>query len=140
MKLPERLAKLPYLQPLYGQVAWGVNGVYRGYTGWYDMQPAHLNPGSNSELNQAIVEAAGGLDKLVARAAQAREAKNWQLVVELTDITLSVDASHVPSLELRAAALEQLAAASPNGVERNIYRAGAQDSRQKLAGGIKPGS
>ena len=140
VKLPERLAKLPYLQPLYGQVAWGVNGVYRGYTGWYDMQPAHLNPGSNSELNQAIVEAAGGLDKLVARAAQAREAKNWQLVVELTDITLSVDASHVPSLELRAAALEQLAAASPNGVERNIYRAGAQDSRQKLAGGIKPGS
>ena len=133
VKLPERLAKLPYLQPLYGQVAWGVNGVYRGYTGWYDMQPAHLNPGPSGELNAAIVEAAGGVDKLVQRAAQARDAKNWQLVVELTDITLSVDASHAASHELRAEALEQLAAASPNGVERNIYRTGAQDSRQMLA-------
>jgi alkyl sulfatase BDS1-like metallo-beta-lactamase superfamily hydrolase len=134
VKLPERLAKLSYLQPLYGQVAWGVNGVYRGYTGWYDMRPAHLNPGPRSELNAAIVEAAGGVDKLVARATQARDARNWQLVVELTDITLSVDAEDAASHELRAAALEQLAATSTNGVERNIYRAGAQDSRQKLAG------
>ncbi|MBX9792033.1 MAG: alkyl/aryl-sulfatase [Pirellulales bacterium] len=132
VRLPERLAKLSYLQPLYGQVAWGVNGVYRGYTGWYDMQPAHLNPGPARELAQALVEAAGGVDKIVARASQAREAKNWQLVVELTDVTLVVDENHAASHELRAAALEQLAAASPNGVERNIYRAAAHDSRQKV--------
>ncbi|MGD9647584.1 MAG: alkyl sulfatase dimerization domain-containing protein [Pirellulales bacterium] len=132
VKLPDRLARLPYLQPLYGQVAWGVNGVYRGYTGWYDLQPAHLNPGPTHELHQALVDAAGGVDKLLERAARARDDKNWQLVVELTDVTLSVDADHQESHRLRAEACEQLAAASVNGVERNIYLAAAQDSHQKL--------
>ncbi|HLJ98214.1 MAG TPA: MBL fold metallo-hydrolase, partial [Gemmataceae bacterium] len=45
VRLPEELAKLPYLTPSYGRVEWAVHGIYRQYTGWYDFDPAHLNPG-----------------------------------------------------------------------------------------------
>jgi alkyl sulfatase BDS1-like metallo-beta-lactamase superfamily hydrolase len=91
----------------------------------------HLVPSHGEPLH--------GADKIVARASQAREAKNWQLIVELTDVTLSVDEDHAASHALRAEALEQLADASVNGVERNLYRAAAQDSHQKLKTATKPG-
>ena len=59
VQLPDELAKLPYLRPEYGRVDWAINGIYRQYAGWYDMNPAHLNPDSTAKVNAALIEAAG---------------------------------------------------------------------------------
>ncbi|MBL9124960.1 MAG: alkyl/aryl-sulfatase, partial [Planctomycetaceae bacterium] len=123
VKLPDELAKLPYLQPEYGRVDWAVNGIYRQYAGWYDMNPAHLNPGSTAKTRRAVLEAAGGVGPLVARANQALAQEEWQLVLELTDIVLAApEDEHAPAHTLRARALEKLAERATNGVERNVYR------------------
>lgn len=127
VKLPDELAKLPYLQPEYGRVDWGVNGIYRQYAGWYDMNPAHLNPESNAKLHQALLEAAGGAGPLIDRAQRALADEQWQLVLDLTDVILDApEPEHAPAHTLRAEALEKLAQQASNGVERNVYRVGAR--------------
>jgi alkyl sulfatase BDS1-like metallo-beta-lactamase superfamily hydrolase len=127
VKLPEELAKLPYLQPEYGRVDWAVNGIYRQYAGWYDMNPAHLNPGSVAKVHQALLEAAGGAGPLIERAKRAEAEQQWQLVLDLTDVILAApETEHAPAHQLRATSLEKLAQAAKNGVERNVYRVGAR--------------
>lgn len=130
VKLPEQLASLPYLAERYGRVSWSVNGIYRQYTGWYDMIPADLNPGSPRERNVAIVEAAGGAEPLFHAAERAQEAGKNELALELLTIVLDADPSHRPSHLLAASVLEKLAAASINTVQRNVYLVSAQEHRR----------
>lgn len=125
VKLPDELASLPYLAPIYGRVPWGVNGVYRQYTGWYDMNPANLNPGPVVERCRALVEAAGGAAAILRRAQAALDGDQPQLALELTDVALTAGERGSEAHQLSAKALHALADAAENGVERNIYRAAA---------------
>jgi alkyl sulfatase BDS1-like metallo-beta-lactamase superfamily hydrolase len=127
VSLPENLAALPYLAQTYGQVAWSVNGVYRQYTGWYDLEPANLNPGPRGDLHAAIVAAAGGTDPIYDRALMAFENQQPQLALELVKIALDVEPSSQKSHELAAKALRKLAAGSTNTVQKNIYLQSAQE-------------
>jgi alkyl sulfatase BDS1-like metallo-beta-lactamase superfamily hydrolase len=133
IKLPRELADKPYLQPLYGRIEWAINGAYRNYTGWYDFNPTHLNPGPEQEFKRALVEVAGGPDPIVSKAEQALGENNYQLVLELTDVALTADPKHVRAHAARATALEKMAAAATSGVEKNIYRAAAKTHREKAA-------
>jgi len=131
--LPDELAKLPYLAPLYGRVEWGVSGIYKQYTGWYDFNPAHLNPGSSAALHRAIVEASGGTAVLLKRTQQAMRDNQPQLVLDLTDVILDAEPTNTEAHTIRAEALEKLAAAAINGVERNVYLVAAQQHRKLAA-------
>lgn len=126
VKLPPELAAEPYLTPLYGRVDWAVNGIYRQYTGWYDLNPTHLNPGPRNDTAQALLEAAGGAAPLLARAEKAAGADQHQLVLELTDVVLSAEPKQAEAHRLRAMSLRALAAKSINGVEKNVYLMAAQ--------------
>jgi glyoxylase-like metal-dependent hydrolase (beta-lactamase superfamily II)/SAM-dependent methyltransferase len=122
VKLPNDLARLPYLQEHYGKVEWSVNGIFRQYTGWYSFNPTDLNPGPRLALCRAVFESTGGPEPLVKRARRAlREGEN-QLVLELTDVVLAARPQHLAARAIRRKALQRLGAASENGVEQNIYR------------------
>ncbi len=127
LRLPPELASLPYLQPLYGRVEWGASGIYRQYTGWYDMQPGHLNPGPVADRSAALLEVAGGTDPVLARAQRALEEGHAQLALELAEVILAALPDHRPTHALAAQALEQLAALATNPVEVNVYRGAAQE-------------
>jgi len=127
VRLPDDLAKLPYLQPGYGTVPWSVNGIYKEYTGWYDFNPADLNPGSRSALSKALIDAAGGSAGILKRAAGERDP---QLVLELADVVLAAEPANREAHALRGAALEKLGQASTNTVERNVYLVAAQEEKK----------
>lgn len=131
IRLPEEMARLAYLAPVYGRIEWAINGIYRQYTGWYDFNPSHLNPGSASAIHRALVEASGGTSSLIKRAEQALVDNQPQLVLELTDIVLDVEPTNTQAHRARAEALEKLAAAAVNGVERNVYRVAAHEHRRR---------
>jgi alkyl sulfatase BDS1-like metallo-beta-lactamase superfamily hydrolase len=131
VRLPEDLAPLPYLQPVYGTVAWAVNGVFRQYTGWYDFDPAHLNGGDPVPLERALAEAAGGSAAIVKRASQAAADGQLQLALELAEVAIGADDNAVAH-GLRADVLERMAAQSDNGVARNIYREAAAEGQARL--------
>jgi alkyl sulfatase BDS1-like metallo-beta-lactamase superfamily hydrolase len=126
VRLPEELAKLPYLAPIYGNVEWAVNGIYRQYTGWYDLDPAHLNPGRAEAFARALLEAAGGADGVLHRAEKALEDSQPQLALELAGVILDADPSNRAAHAVCAKALQRLDEAAENTIERNIYRAAAQ--------------
>jgi len=130
VRLPAELAKLPYLQPVYGKVEWAVNGIYRQYTGWYDLNPTSLNPGSKKPFYQALLSASGGSAPLLVEVRNAIHLEQWQLVLQLTDAILEVEPDNLDAQEMRWQALAKLADATNNGVEINIYRGAAQQHGQ----------
>lgn len=135
VKLPDELAKLPYLQPIYGTVEWGVNGVVRNYTGWYDMNPTNLNSNGTEERSRLLVEAAGGPQALMPKVAAAAEQGRHQLVLDLTDVILEAAPEFAPAHEARAAALMKLAERAENPVTVNVYRGAAQRHREAAGKG-----
>jgi alkyl sulfatase BDS1-like metallo-beta-lactamase superfamily hydrolase len=123
--LPEDLAKLPYLAPVYGRLEWAINGIYRQYTGWYDFDPAHLNPGRAEAFARALLEAAGGAETVLGRAEKALADGQPQLALDLTRVILDAEPKHKAAHTISAKALQQLGDATENAIERNIYHAGA---------------
>jgi alkyl sulfatase BDS1-like metallo-beta-lactamase superfamily hydrolase len=130
VRLPENLARLQYLTERYGTVRWAAKGIYRQYTGWYDFNPAHLNPGPRRARSAALLEAAGWPAPFVASARRALDAGDNQTVLELTEIVLDVRPRHQRALALRLAALTRLANTGSNALERNMYRAAAKSLSQ----------
>jgi alkyl sulfatase BDS1-like metallo-beta-lactamase superfamily hydrolase len=135
VRLPENLARLPYLRERYGKVSWAVRGLFRQYTGWYSFNPTDLNPRPEPLRHRTLLRVCGGAAPLIQRARRAWDEKDYQLVLELTDIVLSVQASNPPAARLRLRALGNLAAQSTNNVERNLYRNAAKQARAALRSG-----
>ena len=131
VKLPEELSRLPYLQQGYGKVEWAVNGIFRQYTGWYDLNPTNLRPAPRAMRDRALLEACGGPETLVRRAHQALRKGQNQLVLELTDIVLSARPQNRAAQEIRVKALNRLGTLAKNGVEQNIYRTAAVSLRTR---------
>lgn len=129
VRLPRTLARLPYLHEKYGKVNWAVRGLFRQYTGWYSFNPTDLNPRPALECHRTLLEVCGGPDPLMRRAQKALDNKNFQLALELTEIAQGAETDQSAATQLRIAALESLAAASTNNVERNAYRNAARDAR-----------
>jgi alkyl sulfatase BDS1-like metallo-beta-lactamase superfamily hydrolase len=135
VKLPDDLAKLPYLAPVYGTVEWAVNGIYRQHTGWYDFNPVRLNPERSAAFHRALLDASGGPEALIKQANQSLQKGQYQVAVELMDVILSVDPKHATAHRICAEAFQKLGDTSQNTVEVNIYRAAALEHR-RLAGAI----
>ena len=76
VRLPVRWRKLSYLQPRYGRVEWAVSGIYRQYTGWYDLNPAHLDPPAPRALARVVLDNGGSSRCLTAHAWQSRTEKS----------------------------------------------------------------
>lgn len=131
VRLPKNLALLPYLRERYGKVAWSVNGIFRQHTGWYNFDPAELNPAPQANLRRALVSAMGPSPLVKEARKQLREGQN-ELALELTDIVLSVRPNNLGAQTIRLRALRRLAAVSQNGVEQNIYRSAVKHAQSAM--------
>jgi glyoxylase-like metal-dependent hydrolase (beta-lactamase superfamily II)/ubiquinone/menaquinone biosynthesis C-methylase UbiE len=125
VQLPESLSRLPYLQERYGSVDWSITGIYRHYTGWYDMNPVQLHPGPRPMLHRAVLDSCGSPNRLVQHARRALNDEEPQLALELTEIVLDVHPRHRAAIDVQRAALRRLAALSSNKVAKRIYAAAA---------------
>ena len=86
VKLPERFK----IEESYGGVAWSVRGIYHGYAGWFDGQPATLLSESPDVKIRELVELAGGVDEVVARAEALEEEGDLVLSLNMADAALAV--------------------------------------------------
>ena len=124
--LPNELANLPYLQPIYGRFEWAINGIYKKYVGWYDLNPSHLNRLPSSIVHRALIDASGGTSSLLKKSQEALQDNHLQIVLELTNIILDAEPNNVDAKAVRVKALEKLAVQTDNAVELNIYLDSAQ--------------
>ncbi len=121
VKLPANLASHPYLQELYGTVAWSVRGTYAGYIGWFNGDPVQLAPITHTERAQKIIELAGGVGAITEAARQAMEKGDAKWALELASHVFILNPDHAKAREVRLNALKALAAEQTSAIGRNYY-------------------
>ncbi len=133
IKLPERLAKLPYLQEVYGRVSWSVRGIYHGYKGWYDGRGTGLFPLPPAHLASEVVNISGGADRFLARAIELQQRGEHQLTAELCDLVLAANPDDKLAHRVKAASMEYMAYGRENLNCFGFYRS-AYSIHMKAAG------
>jgi alkyl sulfatase BDS1-like metallo-beta-lactamase superfamily hydrolase len=137
LALPESLTKTWNVRGYYGTVSHNVKAIHQRYLGWYDANPAHLNPLPPVERGKKYVEYMGGAAMVIQRAREDFDRGEYRFVAEAMSHVVFADPSNTQARSLGADALEQLGYAAESATWRNAYLVGAQELRQGLpaAGG-----
>jgi alkyl sulfatase BDS1-like metallo-beta-lactamase superfamily hydrolase len=127
--LPPSLARTWSCRGYYGTVSHNVRAVYQRYLGFFDGNPAHLDPLPPEDAARRYVQLAGGMEPLLAHARAAFEQGEYRWVAEVCSHAVFADPECLPARELHAEALEQLGYQSESAVWRNLYLVGAHELR-----------
>jgi alkyl sulfatase BDS1-like metallo-beta-lactamase superfamily hydrolase len=134
LRLPEELEKEWYNRGYYGSLNHDVKAVYQKYLGWFDGNPANLNPLPPIEESMKFVEFMGGSKVVLAKARKAYKKGDYRWVAEVVNHVVFADPTNREARELQADTLEQLGYQAESGPWRNFYLTGAQELRN----GVKP--
>jgi len=129
LTLPASLGDEYFNRGYYGTVSHNAKAVYQRYLGWFDANPAHLNPHPPVEAATRYVEFMGGAEALLRQAAVSFEAGDYRWVAEVVNHLVFADPTNEPARLLQADALEQLGYQAESGPWRNFYLSGAQELR-----------
>lgn len=116
----------------YGTIAWTVRGIYEGYLGWFDGNPATMYAVPPAAVYPDLVELAGGADAVVTLARGYLAADDAIRALHAADIALQADPDHRPALEVRLAALELQLRSSANSNETGWLQYGIRETRARL--------
>jgi linear primary-alkylsulfatase len=133
LALPESLARTWHVRGYYGTVSHNAKAIYQRYLGWYDANPANLNPLPPVERGKKYVEYMGGADTAIARAREDFAKGEYRFVAEAISHVVFADPANVEARRLGADALEQLGYAAESATWRNAYLLGALELRQGAA-------
>ncbi len=114
----------------YGTVSHNLRSVYNRYLGWYDGNPANLDPLPPVEAGSKYVEFMGGAEAVLAKARECFDRGEYRWVAQVVNHVVFADPSNSEARMLQADALEQLGYQSESATWRNAYLMGAQDLRQ----------
>ena len=120
---PRHLVDRPFLQPVYDEPEFIVRNIWRLYGGWWDGNPATLQPAHERRVASELCDLAGG----AARLAERAEA----LVAEGTDEARRL-AGHLIEMAWMAAPEDSAIALS----RQRIFRARADAATSTMARGI----
>ena len=134
LELPECFASQSHTRGYYGTISHNSKAVYQRYIGWYDGNPANLNPHTPEQSGARYVEAMGGADEVVAKARTAFDDGDYRWVVELLNHVVFADPEHEEARLLQADAFEQLGYQAESGPWRDSYLMGALELRTGMKG------
>jgi alkyl sulfatase BDS1-like metallo-beta-lactamase superfamily hydrolase len=120
------------LNEVFGKVSWSVRGIYDGYAGWYDMNPATMYELPPSSIYPDLVKLAGA-DAVVRLAVEKVTAGKPVEALHLTDVVLASDPKNNGALNARIKALEILRDRSENFVETGWLEYGIDKAKGQLA-------
>jgi alkyl sulfatase BDS1-like metallo-beta-lactamase superfamily hydrolase len=127
--LPPELEKRWYCRGYYGSLSHNVRAIYQRYLGFYDGNPANLNPLPPVEAGKRYVEAIGGADKVLDIARAAFERGEYRWTAQLLNHLVFAQPDNQAARELQAGALEQMGYQSESGAWRSAYLTGAHELR-----------
>ncbi len=135
LELPESLAPSFANRGYYGTVRHNAKAVYQWYFGWYDGNPANLDPLPPEESGAKYVAAMGGADAVLGRARDAYDAGEYRWAASLLDHLVFAGQAGGDAEELLARTYEQLGYAAESGPWRDVYLSGAYELRNGEPGG-----
>jgi alkyl sulfatase BDS1-like metallo-beta-lactamase superfamily hydrolase len=128
-KLPGALDQKWYTRGYYGSLSFNVRAVYQRYLGFYDGNPANLNPLPPVETAKRSVEAMGGGAAVLEKMRAAMGTGDYRWAAQLGNQLLFAEPDNVAARTAQAEALEQLGYQSENATWRNMYLTGAMELR-----------
>jgi len=130
LTLPRSLASTWHVRGYYGTLSHNAKSVYQRYIGWYDANPANLNPLPPVERGRKYVDYMGGADAVIRRAREDFARGEYRFVAEALSHVVFADPANAEARQVGADALEQLGYAAESASWRNAYVLGALELRQ----------
>jgi len=127
---PAHLEARPYLRPVYDEPEFIVHNVWRLYGGWWDGNPATLQPAPERALAEELAELAGGAPALADRSLR---------LVEQAEADGGAEGEAALRLAGHLAELAWLASPGDPGIQRarhRVFLARAERASSTMARGI----
>ena len=135
LALPASLRDEFACREYYGTVSHNVKAVFQRYLGWFDGNPAHLQPHPPVEAGRRYVDYMGGSEAVLARARESFAEGDYRWVAEVVNHVVFADPENLAARELQADALEQLGYQAESGPWRSFYLTDALELREGVAPG-----
>jgi alkyl sulfatase BDS1-like metallo-beta-lactamase superfamily hydrolase len=129
LALPKSLENEWHVRGYYGTFSHNAKAVYQRYLGWYDANPANLNPLPPVERAKKTVAYMGGAAAAIARAREDFAKGEYRWVADAMSQVVFAEPENSAARELGADALEQLGYQSESATWRNAYLQGARELR-----------
>ena len=129
LQLPASLQNHLNVRGYYGTVKHNVRAVYQHYLGWFDANPANLDPLPPVEAGRRYVALAGGAEKVRQAAQTAYDKGDFRWAAELLKHAVYADAKDTAARELLARSFEQMGFLAESTAWRNFYLTGAVELR-----------
>jgi alkyl sulfatase BDS1-like metallo-beta-lactamase superfamily hydrolase len=133
LELPSSLANQWANREYYGTVRHNAKAIYQKYLGWYDDNPANLDPLPPVEAAKKYVAYMGGADAVIRRAREDFRNGEYRFVAEIANKLVFADPTNQEARDLAADAYEQLGYLTESATWRNAYLYGAYELRHGAA-------
>ncbi len=127
VKAPAHLIERPYLQPLYDEPEFIVRNVHRLYGGWWDGNPANLQPASAPALARELAALAGGAGKLADRASELAARGEHALACHLAELAGEAAPRDAGVWRARGSVYAARAQAARSLMAKGVYRSAASE-------------
>jgi glyoxylase-like metal-dependent hydrolase (beta-lactamase superfamily II) len=130
VEMPQRLLDKPYLRPIYDHPQFIVRNIWRLYGGWYDGEPDNLLPAPRTEQAREWVDLAGGLDRVLERAAALQGEGNLRMACHLIEYAVIAEPASKEAHSLRAEIYSARSKLETASMSQNILNHAALASRE----------
>ncbi|MFT4822611.1 MAG: alkyl sulfatase BDS1-like metallo-beta-lactamase superfamily hydrolase [Halioglobus sp.] len=129
IEMPESLRSNFSNRGYYGTLRHNARAVYQGYFGWYDGNPANLNPLPQVQSAKRYVKLMGGREQVLAQAQLSFDAGEYRWVAELLNKLVFAEPENKEAKALLARNYDQLGYQAESGPWRDVYLTGAYELR-----------
>jgi alkyl sulfatase BDS1-like metallo-beta-lactamase superfamily hydrolase len=129
IRLPKSLDGAWHGRGYYGHIRHNVKAIYQKYLGWYDANPANLDPLPPVEAGKKFVEYMGGADAILGRARKDLDKGEFRFVAQALSHLVFAEPDNAAARALLADTFEQLGYLAESATWRNAYLFGAQELR-----------
>jgi alkyl sulfatase BDS1-like metallo-beta-lactamase superfamily hydrolase len=129
LELPASLQTGFHNRGYYGTTRHNARAVYQGYLGWYDGNPANLNPHPPEEAARRYVALAGGREAMLQQAQAAFDTADYRWAAELLNHLVFAEPGNTAAKSLLAASYDQLGYQAESGPWRDVYLSAAYELR-----------
>ncbi|WP_417347535.1 alkyl/aryl-sulfatase [Ferrimonas sp.] len=130
--IPDSIQKAWHTNGYHGTYSHNARAVYNMYLGYFDMNPANLNPLPSQAEASKFVEYMGGEEAILTKARADFDKGEYHFVATVLNKVVTANPDFKPGRDLLADTYEQLGYQSEAAGWRNVYLSGAYELRNGI--------
>ncbi len=129
LTLPESLSRDFACRDYYGTIKHNSKAIYVKYLGYFDGNPANLDPLPPVEASRNYVHYMGGSENILKKAKLSYDQGEYRWVAQVLNHLVLAEPKNIQARSLLSATYEQLGYQAESGPWRNFYLTGAYELR-----------